>query len=114
MKLFKRKPKREREPGLLKKLIMIYYEQAKRRKALREMQKLSWSFDFLALLLVKASKAAGQGLTMEITDKSGVKINVTYDQAKASGVIDRLDDSIFNKLDDDAAIEDFILRNSTR
>ena len=51
------KIKREKEPSLLRKLIEIHYEQAKRRKALRLLEKQSWSIDFLSMLLVKAGKS---------------------------------------------------------
>ena len=78
------KKKREKEPSLLSKIIDIYFEQARRRKALRLLQKQSWSFDFLALLLVKASKLQGRGLSLVITDRSGVSYTLTYDKAKDS------------------------------
>ena len=64
----KNKVKKEREPSLLRKIIEIHFEQARRRKAIRQLQKQSWSFDFLALLLVKASQVSGQNLSLSITD----------------------------------------------
>ena len=103
-----------KEPTLLRKLLEIYYEQAKRRKELRRLEKQSWSIDFLSLVLIKAAKAAGTGLAIEITNKEGVKMNVSYDKAKASDYIDYFDDNIFNKLDDDTAINNFIRQHSTR
>lgn len=106
--------KKVREPCLLSKIISIYYEQAKRRKALRRLQKQSWSFDFLSLLLVRASELAGKGLTLEIKDKSGVTVTLTYDSAKRSDANKQLDDSIFNHLDDDLAVQQFISSNSRR
>jgi len=110
----KNKVKAVREPSLLHKLFTIYYEQAKRCRALRMLQKQSWSFDFLALLLVKASKIAGQGLSLTVTDRQGVKYTITYDKAKQSEAVSRFDDSIFNHLDDDIAVTDYITRHSVR
>ena len=109
-----KKIKKEREPSLLRKIILIHYEQNKRRKVVRQLQKQSWSFDFLALLLVKASKIANQNLSLTITNKDGTSYTLTYDKAKESPAIDQLDDSIFNHLDDDAAIADYIAKNSRR
>ena len=114
MKKTKNKVKVSKEPSLLVKLFRIYYEQAKRRRALRLLQKQSWSFDFLALLLVKASKVVNQGLSLTITDREGVKYTLTYDKAKQSDAVARLDDSIFDHLDDDTAVTDYIMKNSVR
>lgn len=112
----KKKIKKHKEPSLLRKIIDIHHEQALRRKALRTLEKQSWSFDFLSLLLVKAGQMLGDGVTLQITDKNGVKLQLTYDQAKANtdkNVLNVADD-IFSKLDDDAAVEDFILRHNVR
>lgn len=108
------KKKREKEPSLLSKIIDIHFEQARRRKALRLLQKQSWSFDFLALLLVKASKLQGRGLSLVITDSSGVSYTLTYDKAKDSDAVKQIDDTIFNHLDDDLAVSDFIMKHSLR
>lgn len=110
----KNKIKKQKEPSLIVKLINIYFEQAKRRKAIRLLQKQSWSFDFLSLLLVKASKTAGQGLSLEIVNKEGTKFILTYNKALESDAVSKLDDSIFNHLDDDMAVADFIARHSVR
>lgn len=105
-----------KEPSLFKKFITVVYEQAKRRRALRILEKQSWSFDFLALLLMRASKLSGEGLNMVITNKDGLAITLTHDSVKKSGVSDTLDpeDSIFNHLDDELAIQDFIRTHSVR
>lgn len=110
------KARKKKEPSLLRKLIEIHYEQARRRKALRLLEKQSWSIDFLSMLLVKAGKSLGHGIQLEITDKNGVKLHLTYDQAaKASANSQFTDDSdIFNMLDDSMAVEDFIRRHNTR
>lgn len=110
------KVKREKEPSLLRKLIEIHYEQAKRRKALRLLEKQSWSIDFLSMLLVKAGKSLGHDIQLEITDKNGVKCSLTYSQAARADSNRQVSDDtdIFNKLDDSAAVEDFIMRHSVR
>lgn len=108
------KTKVHKEPSLFRKIIEVYFERAKRRKALWLLQKQEWSFDFLALLLVKASKLAGKNLSLVVTDKSGTKYTLLYDMAKNADSLNTLDDSIFNHLDDDIAIDSFIRNNSRR
>lgn len=114
MKKKTKKIKPVKEPSLFRKLMDIYFEQAKRRKALRILQKQSWSFDFLALLLVKASKMAGQGLSLMITDKDGRSYTLSYDNAINADAVQALDDSIFDHLDDEAAVSSFITKHSVR
>lgn len=106
------KKKSNKEPSLLRKLITIYYEQAMRRKALRILVKQTWSLDFLSLMLAKAAKASSNNVIMQITNRDGVTLTITYDNAKT--IANKLDDSIFNHLDDDLAVQDFIRKNSTR
>lgn len=105
---------KNKEPSLLSKIITVHFEQAKRRKAIRILQKQEWSFDFLALLLVKASRLAKDNLSLTITDRAGVSCALTYDRAKSADSVQQFDDDIFNHLDDDLAVSDFIRRNSTR
>lgn len=107
----------KKEPSLLRKLIEIHYEQAQRRKALRLLEKQSWSLDFLSAMLIKAGKSLGDGISLQITDKNGVKMQLTYDKASEninSNVLNMSNDDIFNRLDDDAAVEDFIIRHNVR
>jgi hypothetical protein len=109
---FKKKNKQHKEPSLFRKLIAIYYEQAMRRKALRILVKQTWSLEFLSLMLAKAAKLSANNVIMQITNKDGVTLTITYDKAKAN--IEKIDDTIFNHLDDDIAVQDFIRKNSTR
>lgn len=51
---------------------------------------------------------------LTITDKDGVSCTLIYDETKAFSDAGSLDDSIFNYLDDDVAMSDFIRKNSTR
>lgn len=103
-----------KEPTLFRKIIDIHHEQALRRKALRQLTKQSWSFDFLSLLLVKAGKLLGNGVQLTITDKNGVKLTLTYNDALKSDAVTLYNDDIFDKLDDDAAIESFIKEHTVR
>lgn len=112
----RRKEKKQKEPSLVRKLIDIHYEQAKRRKAVRIMEKQAWSFDFLSMLLVKAGRQLGDGVQLDITDKNGVKMTLSYSRAVQSDANTALDtdNDIFNRLDDKAAVDDFIRRHSVR
>lgn len=109
-----RKLRPAKEPSLFIKLMNIYFEQARRRKALRTLQRQSWSFDFLALLLVKASRMAGKGLSLVIHDREGKSYTLTYDSASGADSLQAMDDSIFDHLDDEAAVSSFIAKHSVR
>jgi hypothetical protein len=103
-----------KEPSLLRKLVDIYYEQAKRRRALRILTKQEWSFDFLAMMLIKAGQKAGQGLSL-IIENGNQRITLSYNEALRHDLsgIDGSED-IFNQLDNQAAVESFIANHSTR
>lgn len=104
--------KRKKEPGLLRQLIAIHYEQAKRRKALRILEKQEWSIDFLSLMMLKAYKMSGQHLQMEIVSKGGQRLLLST--LKVETNIQDADTSIFNMLDNEAAIDQFIKEHSAR
>ena len=110
-----KKQKKQKEFSLLRKIVEIHFEQAKRRKALRILEKQAWSLDFIVQMFVKAGKVLSDGVILEITDKNNVTMRLTYDQAKqrASGIT-QADDDIFDKLDDDTAVDDYIRRHSVR
>lgn len=110
----KKKIKKDKEPSLFRKIIEIHFEQARRQKVIRQLQKQSWSFDFLALLLVKASQVSGQNLSLSITDREGVTYTLAYDRAKQADSVQQLGDTIFDHLDDDIAVANFITKNSRR
>ena len=103
-----------KEPSLFRKIIDIHHEQALRRKALRQLSEQSWSVDFLSLLLVKAGKLLGNGVQLSITDKNGITMTLTYNDALKSDAVTVYNDDIFDKLDDDAAIESFIKEHTRR
>lgn len=43
--------KKNKQPSLFRQMISIHYEQAKRRKALRQLVKAEWSMEFLMQVL---------------------------------------------------------------
>lgn len=96
------------------KLFDVLYEDAKRRKAIRVLEKQAWGLEFLSLALVKAGRYMGEGISLFITDKNGVRMELRYDDARRSDAVKDLDDSILMHLDDDAAIERFIRHNARR
>ena len=105
-----RKNKTPKEPSLFRKIVEIYYEQAKRRKAIKILEQQKWSYEFLSYVLVKASKDAGTPLTLELTDAGGSKMTLSYDSALKTASVD----NIFDHLDDDLAVERYIRQNSRR
>ncbi len=93
-------------PGLIKQVISILFEQAKRRKAVRQLAKVDWSLEFLSEVLRYAAIDMHKNVTIVIESKSGNKIylnSVTDCTNKLAA-----DDDIFNHLDDRAAVEAFI------
>lgn len=104
------KAKKDKEPSLLRKLIDIYFEQAKRRKAMRLLEKQSWSFDFLAAVVSKAAKLSGKAMSISVTNKDGTTLTIAGSPDNET----QFEDSIFDHLDDDTALQHFIAKNSTR
>lgn len=101
----------KQEVSILKQLIAIHYEQSKKRKALRILEKQSWSVDFLTMLLTKAAKASGVPLSLMVENKDGQKFVLTADGSNKDKDID---DDIFNHLDNEAAVQSFIAQHSRR
>ena len=102
-----------KEPSLLRKIIDIQYEQARRRKALRLLQKQNWSVDFLSTLLLKSAKMLGSPLELTVISPNNEVLKITAkDLHQDDGRID--DTDIFNHLDDEAAVNAFIREHSTR
>ena len=106
----RKKRKKAREPSLFGKLVDILWEDARRRRALRLLEKQAWGLDFLSMALVRAGRHLDEGLVMVITDRNGARMELCYDDAK-----DRADeDNVFMHLDDDAFVERFIAANGRR
>lgn len=106
------KDKKKKEPGLLRQIVAIHYEQAKRRKALRILEKQDWSIDFLSMMLLKAYKMSGQPLQLEVVSKGGQRLLLST--ARAETKLQDADTSIFNMLDNQAAVDQFIKEHSVR
>ena len=107
----KRKP---REPSVIRKVIAVLWEDAKRKKALRTLERQAWSLDFLSMALVKAGQHLGEGIVLVIENRNGGKMTLSYDDARRSRAVQEEDDSVFMHLDDDLAVERFIRENSRR
>lgn len=100
-----------KEPSLLKQIIEIHHEQAKRRKALRILNKQEWSVEFLEALVVHAAKELNRNIVITVTSPAGHKLEIK--SVESTNRYDANDD-IFNHLDDDAAVDRFIRENSRR
>lgn len=100
-----------KQPSLLRQFIAIHYEQAMRHKALRLLSKQMWSVEFLEYIVEKAAKTNGRQVHILIEDKDNRKLTIS-----STGIVNPLDydDSIFNQLDNDKAVNDFIARHSRR
>lgn len=109
VKTKQRKNGKVKEPSLLRKIITVYYENAKQRKATRLLAKQTWSLDFLIQVLIKASKASDKCLTISITDIDGKTITLCSEKLDKPS-----NENIFDKLDDDLAIDSYIRTHSTR
>lgn len=102
-----------KEPSLFRQIIAIHYEQARRRKALRLLEKQHWSVDFLSTLLLKSAKMLGTSLELTIVSPDNVRMTITAKDLKSDD--GRIDDTdIFNHLDDASAVNNFIAKHSTR
>lgn len=102
---------KNKEPSLLRQIIAIHHEQALRRKAMRTLAKQEWSIEFLTELLRRAADMKKDNLLLEIRTKGGNVLTIT--SIKASDHLNDSDD-IFNHLDDEAAIQQFIYNNNRR
>lgn len=102
-----------KEPGLLRQIIAIHYEQAKRRKALRILAKQVWSVEFFEYLIKKTAKTLHQDIQIEFESPAGHKMRMTAVYGGEESPLSA-DNDIFNHLDDEAAINNFIRANSTR
>ncbi len=90
---------------IIKDVIAIYKQNAETRKALRLLAKQEWSVEFLTSLLIKASKATRQDLEMTIQDKTGRRFTISTATQKQTVT----DDNILDHLDDEVAIQNFML-----
>lgn len=106
------KNKKNKEPSLFRQLITIHFEQAKRRKALRQLAKMEWSMEFLSAVVVHAAGVMNKDVEIVLETKGGHKMYIS--SAKSKGNVIQADDDIFNKLDDEAAVQKFIREHTRR
>lgn len=105
-----KRKRKHKEPSVLRKMIDVLWEDVKRRKAIRLLERQSWGLDFLSMALQRAGRGLENGLVMVITDRNGVKLELRYEDVK-----DRSDDgNVFMHLDDDTFVERFIRDNARR
>ena len=103
---------KNKEPGLLRQIIAIHYEQAKRRKALRTLAKAEWTWEFLESIVTHAADMQKKDIEIAIERKNGDKIIISSVKSRNTNLKEDFD--IFNHLDDQAAVDRFIRENARR
>ena len=103
---------KNKEPGLLRQIIAIHYEQAKRRKALRTLAKTEWTWEFLESVITHAADASKRDIEITIERNNGDKIVISSVKNRNTNLHEDYD--IFNHLDDQAAVDRFIRENARR
>lgn len=104
VKRARKKSRREEKPGFIHEAWVLAVERAKTRKALRLLAKQEWSVDFLTAMLVRAANLAHRPLEMSIVNHDTKIVLRTTDDLSTSFK----SDSIFDHLDDDLAVRQFI------
>lgn len=99
-----------KEPSFLKQIVAIHYEQAKRRKALRLLAKQEWTLEFLTEVLVHSAKVLNRDVIIELETKQGHKMKLSSVAGRSDKL--KVDNDIFNHLDDEAAVQRFIREHS--
>lgn len=103
---------KSKEPGLLRQIIAIHYEQAKRRRALRTLAKAEWTWEFLESVVTHAADMQKKDIEIVIERKNGDKIIISSVKNRNTNLKEDFD--IFNHLDDQAAVDRFIRENARR
>lgn len=103
---------KSKEPGLLRQIIAIHYEQAKRRRALRTLAKVEWTWEFLESVVTHAADVQKKDIEIVIERKNGDKIIISSVKNRNTNLKEDFD--IFNHLDDQAAVDRFIRENARR
>ena len=99
---------KNKEPGLLRQIITIHYEQAKRRKALRTLAKTEWTWEFLESVVTHAADMQKKDIEITI----GNKISISSVKSRNTSLKEDYD--IFNHLDDQAAVDRFIREHAKK
>ena len=103
---------KNKEPGLLRQIIAIHYEQAKRRKALRTLAKTEWTWEFLESVVTHAADMQKKDIEIVIECKNGNKISISSIKSRNTSLKEDYD--IFNHLDDQAAVDRFIREHAKK
>lgn len=93
-----------KEPSLLRQWLSVLYERALMRRSLRLLAKQEWSIDFLTSLLIKAANRMKQPLEMVIQNRNGQSIIIR----SVDTVAPQVTDNIFDNLDDEFKVQQFI------
>lgn len=101
-----------KEPSLLRKIIEIHWEQAKRRKALRQLAKTEWTWEFLESVITHAATMLKKDIEIEVTSPQGHKLKISSVKNRNTNL--NADSDIFNHLDDEAAVQRFIADHAPR
>ena len=101
-----KKQKGYKPPSFLRQLIDLHIERQKTRKALRILSQQEWSVDFLTAMLIRSANLAHRPLEMTIYSKNGTAIKINTIDTPTSSVF--TDDSIFNHLDNELKMKQFI------
>jgi len=94
-----------KDKSLLRQFIEIQHERWMTRRALRILSKQTWSVDFLTALLIRAANTMHRPLEMQVHGPYGVIATVRT--TEAINEVYR-DESIFNHLDDEMKVRNFI------
>jgi hypothetical protein len=97
-------PRKEKKHSFFREAWILAVERAQTRKALRLLSKQEWSVDFLTAMLLRAANLAHRPLQMTITHKDTSITIRTTDELSTS----YKPDNIFDHLDDDLRIRQFI------
>jgi len=97
--------KTQRQPSFIRQAWELFTERYKTRKALNMLSKQEWSIEFLTAMLIRAANLSHQPLEMVITNHGqSIKISTVNNPGSAAFK----DDSIFNHLDDELKVKQFI------
>jgi hypothetical protein len=91
--------------GFLKDVWLLWKERQLTRRALRILNAQDWSVEFLTSLLIRAASASKQQLEMTIVGPNGRMLKVNTLESRPQAVVD---EDIFNHLDDDVKIRQFM------
>lgn len=103
---------KNKEPGLLRQIITIHYEQAKRRRALRTLARTEWTWEFLESVVTHAADMQKKDIEITIECKNGNKISISSVKSRNTSLKEDFD--IFNHLDDQAAVDRFIREHAKK